>query len=66
MNHDNIISAVPRISVVTQKSQKTGNDYTQLQVHFHDGYVFKAFLNDEQRMLIKHAVESRKPSKRHA
>lgn len=56
MNHDNIISAVPRISVVTQKSQKTGNDYTQLQVRL------RLFLNDEQKMLIKHAVESRKPA----
>ena len=61
MNKDNIISAIPRVSVVTQPSKKTGNDYTQLCVHFHDGYVLKTFLSEEQRMLIKNAIESRKP-----
>ena len=57
MNKDNIINTVPRISILTQTSAKTGNPYTQLCIHFHSGYVLKTFLNDEQKALIAHEIK---------
>ena len=59
MNHDNIIESVARVQVKTSTSPKTGNDYTQLIIHFHDGYVYKSFLNDEQKQLVKYAVKNK-------
>jgi hypothetical protein len=50
LNLDTILASLTRVSVQTKKSERTGNDYTQINLHFHDGYVYSGFLNNEQQM----------------
>ena len=50
MNKDNIISAIPRVYI------KTENEFTRMYIEFMNGYVYKAFVNDEQKFAINDAV----------
>ena len=45
LNQDNIISAVARISLRTQKSSKTGNDFTILSIRFKNGLEIDYFVD---------------------
>lgn len=56
MNKDNIISAIPRVYIKIEKSPKTGNEFTRMYIEFMNGYVYKAFVNDEQKFAINDAV----------
>lgn len=56
MNKDNIVNAIPRVYIKTQKSPKTGNEFTRMYIEFMNGYVYKAFVNDEQKFAINDAV----------
>ena len=51
MNKDNIVNAIPRVYIKTEKSPKTGNEFTRMYIEFMNGYVYKAFVNDEQKLL---------------
>lgn len=62
MDKDNIINAVPRISIENPTSQKTGNKYNRLVLHFHDGYDLTLLLNNEQVQCIKYSVANVPPS----
>lgn len=52
---DNIVSKVARLHQEERQSQKTHKPYHVLVIEFKDGYVFETFLNNDQKMLIKHA-----------
>ncbi len=56
MDKDNIISAIPRVSVENPTSQKTGNKYNRIVIHFHDGYQLNLLLSSEQVQCIKYAL----------
>lgn len=56
MNQDNIVSYVPRITLV-QKMSKAGNAYNQITLHFLNDYQFSAFVNQEQLFAIKDALK---------
>lgn len=62
MNKDNVVSIVPRISIATKTSAKSGNEYTQLTVHFSNGYELTQFLSKEQKKLIEYAIKEHKSS----
>lgn len=44
---DNIINKVPRIQFNSPTSARTGKEYNRLSVTFINGYIFKAFVDDE-------------------
>lgn len=56
-SNDNIISAIPRVHTEEHKSARTGSNYNQLVITFSNGYVYKSFLNDEQKKLIEYAIK---------
>lgn len=51
--YDNIISSLTRVAVQTKNSERAGNDYTVIELTFHDGYKYMSFLNSERRQLVK-------------
>ena len=55
---DNIINKIPRV-VLHQLTSKAGNPYYRLETSFINGYVFKAFVSDEQVFAIKDAIQTR-------
>ncbi len=59
MNHDNIISKVPRISLQESVSKKTGNPYVMLTIHFANGYRLRTLVNDDQKFGIKDALNTK-------
>ncbi len=58
MDRDNIVSAIPRVSVENPTSKKTGNKYNRIVLHFHDGYQLTLLLSSEQVQCIKYAVSN--------
>lgn len=46
MNADNIVSRVPRISIKEATSQKNGNPYVQLILHFANDHKLRVFINE--------------------
>ena len=59
MNHDNIISKVPRISLLESISKKTNNPYTMMTLHFANGYRLRVLVNDDQKFGIKDALQTK-------
>lgn len=59
-NRDNIAASLLRAHIVTQKSQKTGNDYHQLvETWNHPNgktYEVRHFITNEQKMLLEMTV----------
>ena len=53
LNQDNIISAVARISLRTQKSSKTGNDFTILSIRFKNGLEIDYFVDKKDIFGLK-------------
>lgn len=45
--------SVTAVYTEEQMSAKSGKPYTQLKINFANGYVFKSFLTEEQKMLIE-------------
>jgi hypothetical protein len=59
MNHDNIISKVPRISLQESVSKKTNNPYVMMTIHFNNGYRLRVLINDDQKFGIKDALQTK-------
>ena len=59
MNHDNIITKVPRIALLQQTSKKTNQPYTVLEIHFINGFKLRTFINDDQKFGIKDALQTK-------
>jgi hypothetical protein len=59
MNHDNIISKVPRISLQEATSKKSGNPYVMMTIHFANGYKLRTLINDDQKFGIKDALQTK-------
>jgi len=57
MNHDNILTKVTRITYA-EKISKKNNAYTQVQIHFINGYVLNLFLDNDQKFGVKDAVNT--------
>lgn len=45
---------------IVDKTSKSGNPYSTLNLCFDNGYTFETFLNNEQKMLIQLALNERK------
>ena len=56
LNQDNIISAVARVSLRTQKSSKTGNDFTILSIRFKNGLEIDYFVDKKDIFGLKDAI----------
>lgn len=56
LNQDNIISAVSRVSLKTQKSSKTGNNFTILTIRFKNGLEIDYFVDKKDLFGLKDAV----------
>lgn len=56
LNQDNIISAVARVSLRTQKSEKTGNYFTILTLRFKNGLEIDYFVDKKDIFGIKDAI----------
>ena len=49
LNQDNIISAVSRVALRTQKSEKTGNYFTILTLRFKNGLEIDYFVDKKDK-----------------
>ena len=56
LNQDNIISAVSRVALRTQKSSKTGNDFTILTIRFKNGLEIDYFVDKKDVFGLKDAI----------
>ena len=56
LNQDNIISTVVRVSLRTQKSEKSGNYFTILTLRFKNGLEIDYFVDKKDKFGLKDAV----------
>lgn len=56
LNQDNIISAVARVSLKTQKSSKTGNYFTILTIRFKNSLEIDYFVDKKDIFGLKDAI----------
>ena len=58
LNQDNIISTVARVSLRTQKSEKSGNYFTILTLRFKNGLEIDYFVDKKDKFGLLDAVKS--------
>ena len=58
LNQDNIISTVARVSLRTQKSEKSGNYFTILTLRFKNGLEIDYFVDKKAKFGLLDAVKS--------
>ena len=58
LNQDNIISAVARVSLRTQKSAKSGQDYTIITLRFKNGLEIDYFVDKKDIFGLKDAIST--------
>ena len=58
LNQDNIISAVSRVALRTQKSEKSGNYFTILTLRFKNGLEIDYFVDKKDKFGLMDAVKS--------
>ena len=56
LNQDNIISTVARVALRTQKSEKSGNYFTILTLHFKNGLEIRYFVDPKDKFGLKDAI----------
>ena len=58
LNQDNIISTVARVSLRTQKSEKSGNYFTILTLRFKNGLEIDYFVDKKDKFGLIDAIKS--------
>ena len=58
LNQDNIISTVARVTLRTQKSEKSGNYFTILTLRFKNGLEIDYFVDKKDKFGLLDAVKS--------
>ena len=64
LNQDNIISTVARVSLRTQKSEKSGNYFTILTLRFKNGLEIDYFVDKKDKFGLLDAVKSMSQSEK--
>lgn len=57
LNQDNIISTVARVSLRTQKSEKSGNYFTILTLRFKNGLEIDYFVDKKDKFGLMDAIK---------
>ena len=58
LNQDNIISTVARVTLRTQKSEKSGNYFTILTLRFKNGLEIDYFVDKKDKFGLMDAIKS--------